>query len=152
MATAVTGSACSDHVCMGTGSSSARAGSRSVARDHAETTVSSPAVTSAEPSEANAIAETALKCAGHVRTSRPVDTSHTYAAPVTEPAAKCDPSGLAATTAMGSPTKNVCSGDSLSKPHTSRAFFETRAETAKIGIEGGGRREGGAAAGVRKRT
>jgi hypothetical protein len=95
-------------------------------------------VTSAEPSEANAIAETALKCAGHVRTRRPVDTSHTYAAPVTEPAAQCDPSGLAATTAMGSPTKNVCSGDSLSKPHTSRAFFETRAETAKIGIEGGG--------------
>ena len=107
--------------------------------DHAETTVSSPAVTRTEPSAAKVIALIALKCAGQVRTSRPVETSQMYAAPVSEPAAKWAPSGEAAITPMGSPTKNLCSADSLSRPHTSSAFLDTCAETERTRGGPGGR-------------
>ena len=94
-----------------------------------------PPVTSTDPSGVNAIADTALKCAGHVRRSLPVAHSHTYAAPVRDPPTKNAPSGEDATTPMGSPTKNLCSADSLSSPHTSSAFFDTCALTASGGRE-----------------
>ena len=112
------------------------AGSSRAARHQTLTTVSSPPVTSTDPSLLNAMADTALKCAGHVLTSLPVDTSHRYAAPVRDPAAKKAPSGEDATTPMGSPTKNLWSADSLSRPHTSSAFLDTCALTALM--KGGG--------------
>jgi hypothetical protein len=125
-----TGSECSAHECVGlTEADDVDAGSSRAARHQTLTTVSSPPVTSTDPSLLNAMAETALKCAGHVLTSLPVDTSHRYAAPVRDPAAKKAPSGEDATTPMGSPTKNLWSADSLSRPHTSSAFLDTCALT-----------------------
>ena len=132
-----TGSECSAHECVGlTDADDVDAGSSRAARHQTLTTVSSPPVTSTDPSLLNAMADTALKCAGHVLTSLPVDTSHRYAAPVRDPAAKKAPSGEDATTPMGSPTKNLWSADSLSRPHTSSAFLDTCALTALM--KGGG--------------
>ena len=137
-----TGSECSAHECVGlTEADDVDAGSSRAARHQTLTTVSSPPVTSTDPSLLNAMADTALKCAGHVLTSLPVDTSHRYAAPVRDPAAKKAPSGEDATTPMGSPTKNLWSADSLSRPHTSSAFLDTCALTALM--KGGGGSLGG---------
>ena len=138
----VTGSACSAHEYVGTGGAVAAAGSSTLAMDHALTTVSSPAVTSTDPSAANETALTALKCAFHVFASTPVETSQTYTAPESAPAAKCVPSGDAATTDTGSPTKNRWSADSLSRPQTSSAFFATCAATGGTGRVGFRRRRG----------
>jgi hypothetical protein len=63
-------------VYFGTGGACPAAGSSKLPNDHAETTVSSPAVINTEPLAAKEIADTALKCAFHVFASIPVDTSH----------------------------------------------------------------------------
>ena len=130
----VTGSACSAQEYVGTGGAVAAAGSSRLAIDHALTTVSSPAVITIDPPAANETALTALKCAFQVFTSAPVETSQTYTAPDSAPAAKCVPSGDAATTETGSPTKNRWSADSLSRPQTSNAFFATCAATITHGV------------------
>jgi len=75
-------------VYFGTGGACVVAGSNSTANAHADTTVSSPAVTSTDPPQAKETALTALKCAFQVRCNTPVDTSHKYTAPESAPAAK----------------------------------------------------------------
>ena len=83
---------------VGTGGAVGAAGSSRLAIDHGAHHGVLPRGDRIDPPAANETALTALKCAFQVFTSAPVETSQTYTAPDSAPAAKCVPSGDAATT------------------------------------------------------
>jgi hypothetical protein len=85
------------------------------ASDQTQTVVSSPPEASHEPSGAKASADTALWCAGQVRSSLPLPVCHSSSVPEAVPPQHSAPSGVAASAHTASAAKQRSAG--CSRPH-----------------------------------